>query len=338
MHALGDSDVEPRRFLNQVSRMNGGSVRSIISLFLLGSGCALLGCAEQTADLQPKADPARPRIVCTTSQVADLVRNLAGPQVQIQALMGPGVDPHLYRGNFADTKALRESELVFHNGLHLEGRLSELLESLSKEKPVVAITDGLLKTHDPRLRPLPGSTDMYDPHVWFDIDLWADCGRLVTQKLIEFDPDHAGEYQQRSEAYQAELAQLTSWCRQQLASIPAEQRVLVTAHDAFGYFGAAYEVEVHGLQGISTADEADLATVRQLVDLLVDRQIKAVFVESSVPSKNMQSLIEACEARGHIVQQGGELYSDALGPANSQADTYVGMVRHNVETIVNALK
>jgi manganese/zinc/iron transport system substrate-binding protein len=305
---------------------------------LIGVFGTLLGCAEQTANSQPKLDPTRPRIVCTTSQVADLVRNLAGPEVQIQALMGPGVDPHLYRGNFADMKALRQSELVFHNGLHLEGRLSELLESLAKDKPVFAITDGLLEKQDSRLRPLPGTTDMYDPHVWFDIDLWADCGRLVTQKLIEFDPDHADEYQQRAEKYQSELAQLSIWCRQQLASIPTEQRVLVTAHDAFGYFGAAYDVEVHGLQGISTADEADLATVRQLVDLLVDRQIKAVFVESSVPSKNVQSLIEACEARGHRVRQGGELYSDALGPANARADTYVGMVRHNVDTIVKALK
>jgi manganese/zinc/iron transport system substrate-binding protein len=270
--------------------------------------------------------------------VADLVRNLAGPEVQVEALMGPGVDPHLYRGNFADMQALRESELVFHNGLHLEGRLSELLESLAKEKPVFAITDGLREKQDSRLRPLPGTTDMYDPHVWFDLDLWADCGKFVTKKLIELDADHADEYQRRADAYQAELAELSVWCRKQLASIPSEQRVLVTAHDAFGYFGAAYDVEVHGLQGISTADEADLATVRQLVDLLVDRQIQAVFVESSVPSKNVQSLIEACEARGHRVQQGGELYSDALGPANSQADTYVGMVRHNVETMVKALK
>jgi manganese/zinc/iron transport system substrate-binding protein len=298
---------------------------------------ALMGCRR--ADRAWDHAPHNPvRVVCTTGMVADMLRNLGGSHVEVRALMGPGVDPHLYKATPRDVRALTSADVVFYSGLHLEGRLGELLERLHRWKPAYAVTDGLLQARDPRLRRLPGAEDVYDPHVWFDVSLWADCARWATEKLVALDPAHASDYRRNAERYLAALAALDQECRRRLAEIPEGRRVLVTAHDAFGYFGAAYNVEVHGLQGISTLAEADLGSVNELIDLLVARRIKAVFVESSVPVKNIRALVEGCAARGHHVAVGGELYSDALGPEGSSAGTYLGMVQHNLDTIVEALK
>ncbi len=278
------------------------------------------------------------RVVCTTGYVADLLRQVGGTHVEVEALMGPGVDPHLYKATPGDVRKLSGAHAVFYNGLHLEGRLADLLEELARQKPVFAVTAIRVEQQDPRLRKQPGAADVYDPHVWFDVALWSQCGLDVAERLAALDPQHADDFRNNAAAYGGQLAELDEECRRRLAAIPAERRMLVTAHDAFGYFGAAYDVEVHGLQGISTADEAALAAVNQLVDLLVRRQVKAVFVESSVPLKNVRALVEACAARGHRLAVGGELYSDALGPEGTPEATYVGAVRHNLETIVAALK
>lgn len=304
----------------------------------------LVGCESAVSTGNDPADKAMPQadkvlsIVCTTGQVGDLITHLGGEHVRVETLMGPGIDPHLYRGTLADTQKLNRADVVFYNGLHLEGRLAEALENLSHRKPTYAVTEDIVANSPELLRKPPEFEGNYDPHVWFDVSLWSRCAEAATKRLIELDPKHADEYRNRSEEYLAKLEKLHAWCKSKLAEIPEDRRLLTTAHDAFGYFGRAYDIEVHGLQGISTADEADLATVNELVDLLVSRKVKAVFVESSVPPKNIESLIQGCAARGHTVVEGGELYSDALGRAGTPEAEYIGMVEHNVNTIVKALK
>jgi manganese/zinc/iron transport system substrate-binding protein len=322
----------------------GQSVRNssiVLGLVLFAS---LVGC-ESSASSKTDSSPADSAqsgtplsIVCTTGQVGDMVANLGGEHVKIETLMGPGVDPHLYRGTLADTQRLNRADAVFYNGLHLEGRLAEALESLAERKPVFAVTEDIVANSPELLRKPPEFDGNYDPHVWFDVSLWSRCTETAMRRLVELDPAHADEYRANSAAYIAKLEKLHSWCKTRIGEIPNDRRLLTTAHDAFGYFGRAYDIEVHGLQGVSTADEADLATINELVDLLVTRKVKAVFVESSVPPKNIQSLIQGCAARDHTVVEGGELFSDALGPAGTPEAEYIGMVEHNVNTIVKALK
>lgn len=278
------------------------------------------------------------RVVCTTGQVADLLRNVGGEHVEVEALMGPSVDPHQYKATLGDSRKLAEADVVFYNGMHLEGRMSDVLESMADRKPVFAVTRAIMIQAPQRLRKPPEFEGGYDPHVWFDAELWSLTAGYVADKLSELDPQHQSDFRKMADAYVAELEALDEECRESLAVIPRQQRVLVTAHDAFGYFGDAYDIEVHGLQGISTADEADVATKQKLVDLLVERKIKAVFVESSVPHQNVENLIDLCERRGHKLVRGGELFSDAMGPEGTPEATYVGMMRYNVKTIVEALK
>jgi len=209
---------------------------------------------------------------------------------------------------------------------------------MAERKPVFAVTRAIMQQAPDRLRKPPEFEGGYDPHVWFDVELWSLTAGYVADKLSELDPQHQDDFRQQAESYVAELKSLDEECRKALAAIPKQQRVLVTAHDAFGYFGAAYDIEVHGLQGISTADEADVATKQKLVELLVARRIKAVFVESSVPHQNVENLIDLCERRGHKLVRGGEVFSDAMGNEGTPEATYVGMMRYNVKTIVEALK
>lgn len=294
-----------------------------------------VGC-EGVGEIVAPTD--RIRIVCTTGQVGDMLEHIGGQHVEVRALMGPGVDPHLYKATPGDIRLLKSAKAIFYNGLHLEGRLADVLERLAERKPTFAVTDEIREHSPDRLRQAPEFAANYDPHVWFDVGLWADCADYAARKLIEVDPGHAEDYRRQADTYIAELRALDAATRNRIAEIPVEQRVLVTAHDAFGYFGRAYDIEVHGLQGISTADEADLGAINDLVRLLVARHVKAVFIETSVPSKNIRSLIQGCEAAGHELRLGGELYSDALGPADSPAATYVGMIDYNVEQIVGALR
>jgi manganese/zinc/iron transport system substrate-binding protein len=300
-----------------------------LAAVLFGPGC------KDLVDVDDGSD--RVRVVCTTGQIGDMLRHIGGDHVDVRTLMGPGVDPHLYKATPGDIRLLKSARAIFYNGLHLEGRLADVLEKLALRKPTFAVVDEILRRQPERLRQAPEFPTSYDPHVWFDVGLWADCADYAARKLIEIDPLHAGDYRARADAYIAELHELDREIRHRLAEIPKRGRVLVTAHDAFGYFGRAYDVEVHGLQGISTADEADLGAINELVQLLVARQVKAVFIETSVPPKNIRSLIQGCEAAGHRLVLGGELYSDALGPADTPQGTYTGMVRYNVDQIVSAL-
>ena len=273
------------------------------------------------------------RIVATTGMVADLVEHVGGSHVDVTALMGEGVDPHLYKASSGDVAKLNRADMVAYSGLHLEGRMGEVLSRLAHRKPAFAVTDGL--EHDRLLQVGP---EQFDPHVWFDVALWAQCLSRVEQALVEFDPTHATDYRQQAATYLNELSTLDTWCREQVAAIPGERRVLVTAHDAFHYFGRAYEIEVKAIQGISTQAEAGVSQINELVDLISQRKIKAVFVETSVSERNIRALVEGCDDRGHQVTVGGQLFSDAMGKPGTAQGTYVGMVRHNVETIRRALE
>ncbi|HEY4307925.1 MAG TPA: zinc ABC transporter substrate-binding protein [Pirellulales bacterium] len=283
-------------------------------------------------------DDQRIRVVCTTGQVGDMIAHLGGEHVEVRTLMGPGVDPHLYKATPGDIRLLKRATVIFYSGLHLEGRLADVLEKFSERKPTFAVSDEIREYSPDRLRRAPEFAASYDPHLWFDVGLWADCADYAARKLIEVDPAHADDYRRHADAYIADLRALDQQIRRRLAEIPAERRVLVTAHDAFGYFGRAYDVEVHGLQGISTADEADLGAINELVQMLVARHVKAVFIETSVPSKNIRSLIQGCDAAGHELALGGELYSDAMGPAGTPEGSYIGMIQYNVDQIVGALR
>ena len=295
----------------------------------------LAGCDSATGNSSPNSALA---IVCTTGQVGDVVRNIGGPYVRVQTLMGPGVDPHYYTATPSDIRKLKAAEALFYNGLHLEGRMTDLMKSLARSKPTFAVIDQVLESEPERLRETPDFAGNYDPHVWFDVSLWARCAEYVVERLCELIPEHADTFRQRGDDYIAELDDLHEWCKLRLAEVPAGQRVMVTAHDAFGYLGRAYGMEVRGLQGISTEDEADLKTINRLVNLLVERRVKAVFVETSVAPKNIQSLIQGSAARDHTVVIGGQLFSDAMGEAETPEGTYVGMIRYNIDTIVEALQ
>ncbi|HOE96597.1 MAG TPA: zinc ABC transporter substrate-binding protein [Candidatus Sumerlaeota bacterium] len=321
-------------------------LRSFFPLLLLGLALACACGSPDTPDNPASGAEPSPqtatfdgeypiRVVTTTGMIADLAREIGGERVRVEALMGPGVDPHLYKASTDDVSRLRGADLILYNGLHLEGKMADVLERLSKRQPTFAVADQLPAE---KLRTPPEFQGLHDPHVWFDVALWARVGGRVADLLAEFDPANAAEYAARAKEYLDRLNALDAWVRDRIATIPEPQRVMITAHDAFGYFGAAYDVEVMGIQGLSTESEAGVRRVNELVDLLVAREVKAVFIESSVSDKNIRALVEGSAARGHAVRIGGQLYSDAMGPAGSGADHYEGMIRHNVETIVGALR
>ncbi|HYF95532.1 MAG TPA: zinc ABC transporter substrate-binding protein [Symbiobacteriaceae bacterium] len=273
------------------------------------------------------------KVTVTTGMIADLVGNVGKDHVEVTALMGSGVDPHLYKASEGDIAKLADAQIIFYNGLHLEGRMGDIFVKMAAQKPTIAVAEGIPK--DLLLETAAGTED---PHIWFDVANWIKALDVVRDGLVAKDPAHKADYEANAAAYLTQLQELDSYARTQLASIPKEQRVMVTAHDAFNYFGRAYDVEVMGLQGISTAAEYGLNDVQRLVDLLVQRKIKAVFVESSVPKRSIEALVEGARAKGHTVEIGGELFSDAMGAPGTPEGTYLGMVRHNVDTIVKALK
>ena len=324
--------------------------RPRISLLVFGLALGLIGCDGKGKQTGPGGHEGHPHggaptvektyagnypinIVCTTGMVADLVRQVGGDKVKVTQIMGEGVDPHLYKASPGDVNLLSGADAIFYSGLHLEGKMADVFVRMARKKPTFAVTEYI-----PEDRVLENAEGGFDPHLWFDVSLWREAAGVVRDALKAFDPKHADEYQGRADAYQAELAKLHDYARSQLATIPKERRVMVTAHDAFRYFGRAYDVEVKGIQGISTESEAGVKEVNALVNFLVERKIKAVFVESSVSDKNVRALLEGCKARGHAVVIGGELFSDAMGKDGTPEGTYVGMVRHNVDTIVKALK
>lgn len=273
--------------------------------------------------------------VATTGMIADAVRAVGGELVEVHGLMGPGVDPHLYKASQGDVRRMAAADVIFYNGLMLEGRLSDLLARMARQKPTVAVSEYVPQELLIEAAQFEGH---YDPHIWFDLSLWKLAVERIRDGLIEVDPVNQQAYQQNAAAYMQELDRLDGYIRERLAEIPPAQRVLVTAHDAFGYFGLAYGIEVVGLQGISTDSEVGLRDIQNLVAFLVERGIKAVFVESSVPRRSLEAVVQGAASRGHQVVIGGELYSDALGEPGTPAGSFVGMIRHNVDTIVAALK
>jgi manganese/zinc/iron transport system substrate-binding protein len=284
-----------------------------------------------------EAEPGRSgplRVVATIGMITDVAQRVGGPHVQVTGLMGPGVDPHLYKASAGDVRRLASADLVFYNGLHLEAAMGEVLEEMNRWRPTRAVTDGIDRA---QLSAPPEFKGAYDPHVWFDVSLWQHTVTSVAATLADLDPAHAADYEARAAAYRAELVALDAWVRARAAEVPPARRVLVTAHDAFNYFGRAYGFEVRGLQGISTASEAGTADVQRLADEIARRRIPAIFVETSIPRRTVEALQAAVAARGFAVRIGGSLFSDAMGDAGTPEGTYVGMVRHNVNTIVNAL-
>ena len=294
-------------------------------------GLVLAGCGGNGAD---SATGDRLSVVVTTGQIGDMVARIGGDRVAVTALMRPGVDPHLYKASAGDVERLRRADLIAFNGLHLEAKMADVLRRLDARQPTLAVAESLPK--DKLLSPAEFA-GAHDPHIWFDVLLWSHGIDAVRDALCELDAEHANEYQARAETYRTELAELDAWARSAFARIPPERRVLITAHDAFNYLGRAYGLEVRGLQGISTATEAGTADVQNLVAFIADRRIPAIFVETSVSPRAIQAVQAAVRARDFAVVVGGELYSDSLGDAGTPEGTYVGMVRHNVTTIVNAL-
>lgn len=297
-----------------------------IAFFLLS---ILSSCSPKTETA--KSD--KLSIVTTTGMIADAVKNIVGDHADVVALMGPGVDPHLYKATQGDLEKLTKADIIFYNGLHLEGKMGEVLEKLARTKTVVAVGGEI---DIARLRSV--ANGIHDPHIWFDVALWKEAVQVAASTLISSDSIHAAEYTVHASTYLQQLDSLHASILEKIKEIPESQRVLITAHDAFGYFGDAYGVEVRGLQGISTVAEFGLKDVTELVDFIIDRKIKAIFVETSVSEKSINAVIEGCLQQNWQVRIGGSLYSDAMGPANTKEGTYIGMVHKNVSTIVESLK
>lgn len=295
----------------------------LITLFL--SGCAK---PEDSAE-------GGFRVAATVGMIADIVREVAGPHATVEGIIGEGVDPHLYKPTSTDVKSLQAADLIFYNGLMLEGKMGDVLVRLAGSgKRVSAVTEVILEQSD---YVITDEAEHYDPHVWMDVKGWMEAVKVVEKVLSEYDPSHAVTYRENAAAYLDQLAKLDDYAVTSIKSVPETRRVLVTAHDAFNYLGRAYGIEVRGIQGMSTESEAGVNDIETLVDFLVTRQIPAVFVESSVSDKNVRALLEGAAARGHQVVIGGELYSDAMGPADTYEGTYIGMIDHNVTTITRAL-
>ncbi|QNR25899.1 metal ABC transporter solute-binding protein, Zn/Mn family [Croceimicrobium hydrocarbonivorans] len=289
----------------------------------------LISCEEA-----PNSD--KYQIVCTTGMLADMTSALCQgiDSLEIQSLMGPGTDPHLYKASQADVFALSRADLIVFNGLHLEGKMAKLFHKLPEGRVYPAAE--VLSGND--LINASAYQQAYDPHVWFDLTLWSKICLGLELKLQEKLLDHKDLIANNAERYRKRLANLHNWALKELSQIPEKQRVLVTAHDAFKYFGRAYQVEVKGLQGISTTAEFGLRDISDLAEFISSRKVKAVFVESSVSPRAIEAVREAVKRRGWDLQIGGELYSDAMGPPQSGADHFYGMFRSNVETILSALK
>jgi len=284
----------------------------------------------------PEAKAEQPvNIVATVGMVADITREVAGDKATVHSLIGEGIDPHLYKPTRQDVLQLTKADIVFYNGLLLEGKMADILEKLAHQGKSVHAVATLIA--DDQLLAKEGESSHHDPHIWMDVRLWSKAVERVAQILAEFRGEWAEDVQANVLRYKAELDLLNQYITEIMATIPDERRVLITAHDAFNYFGRAYNIEVLGIQGISTESEAGLNDINRLVDTLVQRKITAIFVETSVADRNVKALIEGANSRGHPVVIGGSLYSDAMGAAGTYEGTYIGMLDHNASTIARAL-
>ncbi len=294
----------------------------------------LAGCGPVQVREQRSLEGETIQVVTTIGMITDAVERVGGDRVEVEGLMGPGVDPHLYKASEGDLRRLERSDVIFFGGLHLEAKMADVLERISDQRATQAVTDGI-----PRSRLLTPAQfkGQYDPHVWFDVALWTFAVEQIRDRLAELDPTSAALYRRNAAVYLAELESLDRYVAEQSRRVPARQRVIVTAHDAFNYFGRAYGFEVRGLQGISTAAEAGAGDVQALAAFIAERRIPAIFVESSVSPRTIEAVQEAVRSRGWDVRIGGSLFSDAMGSPGTPEGNYVGMVRHNVDTIVQGL-
>ena len=314
-----------------IQRMMRSGLRSIAVTVLTVLALAVAGCSSAPVKTEGKL-----QIVTTTTMLYDATAVIAGEHADVTALMGPGIDPHMYQASAGDVTTMQNADIVVYNGLHLEGKMGDIFASLNQQnRNVISAEDGV----DPAmLLSDEANPDIYDPHIWFDVTIWKDVVNHIAEQLSVFDPEHQEDYMNNATAYLAELDELDSYMKQRVSELDEKQRVLVTAHDAFRYFGKAYGFEVKGLQGISTDAEAGTADVSNLAQFIATNKIKAIFVESSVPPKNIEALQAAVKAKGFAVEIGGELYSDSLGDEASGNDTYVKTCKANIDTIVDALK
>lgn len=300
---------------------------TIIILF----SAILISCTPSSE----KTNDSSLHVVATTGMLYDIVVNIAKDKMTAEAIMGPGVDPHLYKATQGDLSKLKKADLIVYNGILLEGKMSEILKKMGKQKPVVAAAESL---PDSLLLNAADYKDAYDPHIWFDIKRWKYAVNEVSKAMISIDTQNQEFYRTNTNRYLKQLDSLDNFVRTRILEIPENQRILVTAHDAFGYFGDSYNVKVEALQGISTVADFGLKDVANLIDLIIENNIKAIFVETSVSDKSINAVVTGCREKGHDVQIGGYLYSDAMGDIGTVEGTYIGMFKKNVNTIVEALK
>lgn len=321
-------------YCKKLFRRKAPTLAALVLICTFGLLGTLTGCASPT---QPeKSADGKLKVVTTTTMLYDLTSIIGGEHTEVSALMGPGIDPHLYQASAGDVTKMQQADVVVYNGLHLEGKMGDIFATLTEqERDVICAEDGIKET---ALLADESNPDIHDPHIWFDVSIWMDVAEHVSARLSEIDPENAESYQKNLESYQSELEELNQYIAGRVNELPEEQRVLVTAHDAFRYFGKAYGFEVKGLQGISTDAEAGTADVSALAEFIAKNQIKAIFVESSVPPKNIEALQAAVKANGFAVEIGGQLYSDSLGDKASGDDTYILTCKANIDTIVDALK
>lgn len=308
---------------------------SPLALVLLLSLLLLLLTACNPTGQAANNDGGKIRVVTTIGMITDVARTVGGEHVEVIGLMGAGVDPHLYKATEGDVNKLLDAQIIFYNGLFLESRMEDVFGQMAESKPAIAVGEAVPVAG--RLAS-PQYAEHFDPHIWMDVKNWMLIVGRIRDELIAFDPAHEASYRANAESYLAQLQELEDWVQEQTATVPEGQRLLVTAHDAFHYFAKGYAFEVYAPQGISTESEAGVDDIRRTIDLVVERDIPAIFVESSVPPDVVEAIVEGARARGHDIRIGGSLFSDAMGEEGTPEGTYIGMIRHNVETITSALR
>lgn len=311
-------------------------MKNKLFIFVLFILLFLTACTNGSISDSSELEEDTINVVATTTMITDLVEEIGGEHVSVEGLMGPGIDPHGYRATPSDALSLQEADIIVYNGLDLEGQMAEVLEALENEERTVIVLEDAYEPS--QLLASEDDDSSYDPHVWFDVNLWKEASRHVAQELAEYDPEHAEAYLGNNETYQEELDGIDSYVKERASEVPEDKRYLITAHDAFSYFGEAYDFEVVGIQGLNTQTEAGTRDISQLADLIAEKEIGAIFIETSISTRNIEALQDAVRARGFDVEIGGELYSDSLGSPSENAETYIKMFRSNIDTIVNALK
>ena len=329
-----NEEASPTKIGKKSVRQKGKGMRGTLRSLFLAAAPLFLLCMSGCGGAKEPAPSGKLSVVATTGMIYDAVRIIGRDSVQATALMGPGVDPHLYKATHGDLEKLKNANLVLYNGLFLEGKMAEVLAEQARIKVVCAVAERIPKE---QLRAHPHYENVYDPHVWFDVKLWKQAVQVVGEALQKQDARNSAFYAKNTQTYLLELDELDGWVRDTLQNIKSEHRRLITAHDAFGYFGQAYGIEVRGLQGLSTVAEFGLRDVAELVQYAVEHRIPAVFIETSVSDKALRAVLEGANAKGHNLRIGGSLYSDAMGAFGTPDGTYIGMVRANVRTIVRAL-